>query len=41
MSKSLEKIDFKTLIIIGLIIIILLLRMCEGGKKGQGQGDLS
>jgi len=40
MSKSLEKIDFKTLIIIGLIIIILLLRMCEGDKKGQGQGDI-
>ena len=40
MSKLLEKIDFKTLMIIGLIIIILLLQMCGGDKKEEGQGDI-
>jgi hypothetical protein len=33
------KLDFKTLMIIGLVIIILLLRMCDG-KKEETKGDI-
>ena len=33
MSNLPNKIDFKTIMIIGLVIVILLLQMCKGDKK--------
>lgn len=39
MSKQLTKIDFKTLMIVGLIIVILLMQMCNGDKKEINKGD--
>ena len=35
MKSILEKIDLKTLLIIGLIVVILFMRMCEGGSEGN------
>lgn len=39
MSNLLKKIDFKTLMILGLIIVILLMQMCNGDKKEINKGD--
>ena len=39
MSQQLTKIDFKTLMIVGLIIVILLMQMCNGDKKEINKGD--
>ena len=39
MSDLLKKIDFKTLMILGLIIVILLMQMCNGDKKEINKGD--
>jgi hypothetical protein len=39
MNNLLKKIDFKTLMILGLIIIILLTQMCNGDKKEINKGD--
>jgi hypothetical protein len=35
-----QKIDFKTILIIGLIIVILLLRFCGDGKTDINKGDI-
>lgn len=35
MNKFLEKLDLKTILIIGLIVVILLMRMCEGDSEGN------
>ena len=40
MNNLLKKIDFKTLMILGLIIIILLTQMCNGDKKEINKGDI-
>ena len=39
MKNILSKLDFKTIMIIGLVIIILLLQMCDGDKKDIKKGD--
>ena len=39
MSDLLKKIDFKTLMILGLIIVILLMQMCNGDKKEINKGN--
>jgi hypothetical protein len=39
MNDLLKKIDFKTLMILGLIIVILLMQMCNGDKKEINKGD--
>jgi len=35
MNELIKKFDLKTLLIIGLIIVIFLMRMCEGGSEGN------
>jgi hypothetical protein len=40
MYNFLKKMDLKTIMIIGLIIIILLLQMCDGDVDGTKKGDI-
>ena len=39
MMDKFLKLDFKTIMIIGLVIVILLLQMCDGDKKEINKGD--
>jgi len=40
MMKNILKLDFKTLIIVGLIIVVLLMRMCDGEKPQSNEGEI-
>jgi len=38
--KNILKLDFKTLVILGLIIVVLLMRMCDGEKPQSTEGEI-